>query len=250
MEFENKVAVITGAASGIGRSTAKLFAREGAKIAVVDINLEGAEAVCADIRAAGGEARAYKTDVTLYAEVERCVTAVAADFGHIDMLVCCAGGAIQRIMKERVPFYEMKPETLEYGLKLNLLGPMFFARAVSPYMVAQKSGKVIVMGSVAGVVGTGGSPDYSAEKGGLISFTKGLALALARYNINVNCVSPGPVLTRPEMANLPTYLGRAAQPEEISDLIMYLCSEKASFITAQNYIIDGGRCWGPKGEQG
>lgn len=248
MILTDKVAMVTGAANGIGKATALLFAEEGAKIAIVDIDEQKGQATCEEIRAMGGTANFYKTDLRLYKDIAAAKDGILADFGQIDILVNCAGGSIKRMKNQLGPYYEMDPELLAYGMDLNLMGPMYCARAVVPHMIERHFGKIIHLGSVAGVVGTRWGPDYSAAKGALISFTKSLAMELGEFGINVCCVSPGPVLTRPEMAKLQTYLGRAAEPREIADLILYLVSDKASFITGQNYIIDGGRCWGARGE--
>jgi len=137
----------------------------------------------------------------------------------------------------------MDIEIIDWGLDVNLKGAVYCCRAVLGQMLRQKRGVVINMGSVDGVTGSG-SPDYSAAKSGMIGLTKSIALIGAPHGVRSCCVSPGPVLTRPEMAKMKTRLGRAAEPEEIVNLILYLCSDEASFITGANYRIDGGRSIG------
>ncbi|MFO7946166.1 MAG: SDR family oxidoreductase, partial [Armatimonadota bacterium] len=134
-------------------------------------------------------------------------------------------------------------EVIDWGLDVNLKGAVYFCHAVLGQMIRQQSGVVINMGSVDGVTGSM-SLDYGAAKTGMIGLTKSLALYGASHGIRACCVSPGPVLTRPEMAKMTTRLGRAAEPEEITDLILYLCSDKAAFITGSNHVIDGGRSVG------
>jgi 3alpha(or 20beta)-hydroxysteroid dehydrogenase len=140
-------------------------------------------------------------------------------------------------------FHQLPIEVIEWGVDVNFKGPILFCRAVLGQMIEQKSGVVINMGSVEGVTGSM-SLDYGASKTGMIGLTKSLAIYGAPHGIRACCVSPGPVLTRPEMANMKTRLGRAAEPEEITKLILYLCSDDAAFITGSNYVIDGGRSVG------
>ena len=133
---------------------------------------------------------------------------------------------------------------IDWGIDVNLKGAIYFCHDVLGIMIKQQSGVIINMGSVTGMEGSAGAVDYSAAKSGMIGLTKSLALCGAPHGVRACCVSPGPVLTRPGMANMKTQLGRAAEPQEIVELILYLCSEKAAFITGTNYLIDGGRTLG------
>lgn len=245
-DMKGRVAVVTGAASGIGRATAEEFAANGAVSVFADINLDGAQSAADVVMQNGGKACAIKLDVRKYPEIEEVIKSVIDRFGHIDYWINVAGGYAGRIRNKDVKFREYDIETLDWGLDVNLRGTMYCCRAIVGHMMDRKFGKIINLGSVAGCVGSEHAIDYATEKSGIIGLTKSLGMYLGPYGVNCNCVSPGPVLSRPEMSALPTYLGRAAQPKEVADLIMYLCSEKASFITGHNYVIDGGRCWGTK----
>lgn len=245
-DMKGRVAFVTGAASGIGRATAEEFAANGAISIIADINLEGAQEAANHIKACGGSAFAIKLDVREYAQIEAAVNMIVEKYGHIDYWINVAGGYAGRIWKKDLPFKDYDIEVLNWGLDVNLRGTMYCCRAIAGHMMERKFGKIINLGSVAGCVGSEYAIDYAAEKSGIIGLTKSLGMYLGPYGVNCNCVSPGPVLSRPEMNALPTYLGRAARPKEIADLIMYLCSDKASFITGHNYVIDGGRCWGTK----
>ena len=144
-----------------------------------------------------------------------------------------------------LPFHEMPIEVIDWGLDVNLKGVVYCCRAVLGTMIQQKSGVIINLGSVTGIQGDGyGAVNYSAAKSGIIGLTKSIALCGAPHGVRCCCVSPGPVLTRPGMANMKTRLGRAAEPIEVVNLILYLCSDKAAFITGTNYLIDGGRTIG------
>ena len=245
MQFENKVAMITGAASGMGLLSAQKLAEEGAKVVLTDVNAD-AVAVAADaIRGNGGDAIGIPVDVRDYGQVEAAATAALEKFGRIDLLLNCAGGAEGRMLKCGLPFHEMPIEVIDWGLDVNLKGVVYCCRAVLGTMIQQKSGVIINLGSVTGIQGDGyGAVNYSAAKSGIIGLTKSIALCGAPHNVRCCCVSPGPVLTRPGMASMKTRLGRAAEPIEIVDLILYLCSDKAAFITGTNYLIDGGRTIG------
>ena len=245
MQFENKVAMITGAASGMGLLSAQKLAEEGAKVVLTDVNAD-AVAVAADaIRGNGGDAIGIPVDVRDYGQVEAAATAALEKFGRIDLLLNCAGGAEGRMLKCGLPFHEMPIEVIDWGLDVNLKGVVYCCRAVLGTMIQQKSGVIINLGSVTGIQGDGyGAVNYSAAKSGIIGLTKSLALCGAPHGVRCCCVSPGPVLTRPGMANMKTRLGRAAEPIEVVNLILYLCSDKAAFITGTNYLIDGGRTIG------
>ena len=244
--WENKVAIVTGAASGIGYLTAERFAKNGVRVALMDVNPTTVEAAAEKIRQQGGCADAYTADIRDYSAVEAAVNETFQKYGRLDIIVNCAGGASSRVFGRTETFRDMPIEVLDWGVDVNLKGQIYMARAGIGYMMDQGSGVIINLGSVVGQTG-GTSIDYSAAKSGAMNgLTKSLALYGAPYGVRVCCVTPGPVLTRPGMAKMKTLLGRAAQPEEIVDLIEYLSSDKAAFITGTNYLIDGGRSCGAK----
>ncbi|MBN2452216.1 MAG: SDR family oxidoreductase [Lentisphaeria bacterium] len=244
MSFRDKVAIVTGAASGMGLLSAQELSRDGARVVLADVNAEAVEAAAEGIRGNGNEAIGLTVDVRRYDQVKRAADMALTTFGRIDILLNFAGGAETRVCRCPKPFHELPVEVIDWGLDVNLKGTVYFCHAVLGAMIRQKSGVIVNLGSVSGIEGAAGAVNYSAAKSGIIGLTKSLALAGAPHGVRACCVSPGPVLTRPAMANMKTRLGRAAEPKEIVDLILYLCSEKAAFITGSNYIIDGGRTCG------
>ena len=243
-DFSGKTAFVTGAASGIGRLTAERFAEMGAAVVLTDINQEGIDAVAAEIAAKGGRAIAVAADIRKFDEVLNVRKKTMEAFGRIDFLINCAGGASGRINHVKESFRDWPIEALDWGIDVNLKGPMYVTRACIGDMIDGGEGGVIIyLGSAVGSRGgNGGSADYSTAKAGLMfGMTKSMAQYGAPYNIRCNAVSPGPVLTREAMAKTPTLLGRAAEPIEVVNLITYLCSDQASFITGSNYAIDAGR---------
>jgi NAD(P)-dependent dehydrogenase (short-subunit alcohol dehydrogenase family) len=244
VSFKDKAAIITGAASGMGLLSAQELARDGARVLLADVNAEAVEAAAAGIRRSGGTAVGLAVDVRKYDAVKRAADTALAEFGRIDILLSFAGGAETRVCKCPKPFHELPVEVIDWGLDVNLKGTVYFCHAVLGTMIRQKTGVIINLGSVTGVEGSAGAVSYSAAKSGIIGLTKALALCGAPHGVRACCVSPGPVLTRPAMASMKTRLGRAAEPQEIVDLVLYLCSEKAAFITGSNYLIDGGRTCG------
>ena len=237
IDFAGKVAVVTGAASGMGLMTSQEFARLGAKVVMCDVN---ADALAAAAKAIGDAAHPCAGDVREFAHAEAAAK-VAASLGGADILVTCAGGNEARCCKSNVPFYEQPIEVIDWGLDVNLKGAVYFARAVMPQMVAKKSGVICCLGSVTGFEGDGVGSMYGTAKSGLFNFVKGLALAGGSHNVRALCVTPGPVLTRAAMSGMPTALGRAADTHELVDVILFMCSENASFITGSNHVVDGGR---------
>ena len=246
MRFKGKVAVITGAASGMGLLTAQNLCNEGGISVLTDINRSVVESEAEKIRSNGGEAIGLQVDVRCYDQVEKAVSVVLKKYKRIDMMFNYAGGAEARVCKRTEPFHELPIEVIDWGLDVNLKGAVYFCRAVLGTMIKQKSGVIINLGSITGMEGGAGGVCYSAAKRGIVGLTKSLALCGAPYGVRSCCVSPGPVLTRPEMSKMKTLLGRAAEPQEVVDLILYLCSDKAAFITGSNYMIDGGRSCGGK----
>ncbi|MBR7105086.1 MAG: SDR family oxidoreductase [Lentisphaeria bacterium] len=242
--FENKTAVIVGGASGMGLLAAQQIASEGGKVIIADINQENAEKCAADICAAGGFARGIRCDVRQVAEVEAVRDFALAETGSLDILIHTAGGASQRMCNAPGPFATRPYEVLDWGIDVNLKGPLYFSRAVIGTMLEQKRGVIILLGSIDGVTGSAMSCDYSTSKAGLIGLTKSLALIGAEHNVRACCVSPGPVLTRPGMAGMKTPMNRAAEVQEVVNVLLFLASDAASFITGTNYLVDGGRACG------
>ena len=237
IQFRGKVAVVTGAASGMGLMASQEFARLGARVVMCDINPDALAKAAAEI---GPSAVACAGDVRRFADAERAA-AEARKLGGCDILVTCAGGNEARMCQSRVPFYEQPVEVLDWGIDVNLKGAIYFARACMPQMVAKKGGVIVCLGSVTGVEGDGVGTMYGTAKSGLFNFVKGLAVAGGPHNVRAVCVTPGPILTRAAMSGMPTILGRAGETHELVDVILFMCSENASFITGTNHIVDGGR---------
>lgn len=244
MRFKDRTAIITGAASGMGFLSAQNLCREGATVVLADVNTEAVEAAAAELRKTGAQATGVQVDVRVYEQVQQAANIAKQTYGTIDILMNFAGGAETRVCNCHKPFHELPIEVIDWGLDVNLKGAVYFCRAVMGTMIEQKHGVIMNLGSVTGVEGSAGAVNYSAAKSGIIGLTKALALCGAPHNVRACCVSPGPVLTRPGMASMKTRLGRAAEPQEVVDLILYLCSDQASFITGSNHMIDGGRTCG------
>lgn len=239
MSESKRVAIITGGASGIGKAAAERFSKEGIIPVIADLNGEAAESTAKELGGMG-----IGLDVTDYDACRRAADAVYEKYGRIDILVACAGGSSARILNQPGNFADIDISRVRFGINLNLMGAIYICHAVINYMIKAKYGRIIFLGSAAGIVGAAGGVDYSASKGGLMSFTKSLAMEVGRQGINVNIVSPGPIMTRPGMASGNTFLGRCGEPEEVASMINYLASDEASFLTGQNYIVDGGRTLG------
>jgi len=243
MSFEDKIAVVTGAASGIGRATAETLAEGGATVIVADINREQGEVAAAAIRQKGQRAQFLPIDLTDPSSITEFGGAVHAQFGAADILVNGAGWG------KTMPFWETTPELWAKLIALNFVGPMLLAKAVLPKMMERGRGKIVNIASDAGRVGSLGETVYSGAKGGLIAFTKSLARETARYNINVNCVCPGPTETPLLFAVPEGHLEafkkaipfrRFGKPSEIADAVVFFASDRASYITGQVLSVSGG----------
>ena len=244
MEYLNKTVIITGAASGMGLLCGKCFAEEGANVVMTDINKEALDEKVAEINALGkGKAIGVQVDVRDYAQVCKARDAAIENFGSIDIMINMAGGAELRMLKSPVSDFKDVPiEVYDWSIDVNLKGTLYFNHVVMPQMVKQKSGVIINTGSITGEEGCGANVGYSTSKAGIMNgMTKSLARYGAPHGIRVCCVAPGPVLTRPGMAAMKTLTGKAAEPIEIVNMIMYLTSEKAVSITGTTFFVDGGR---------
>jgi NAD(P)-dependent dehydrogenase (short-subunit alcohol dehydrogenase family) len=253
MQFNGKVAVITGAGNGIGRQTALAFAQRGAKVLVVDKDAGGAERTAGTIRQQGGDARASVADVTRSEHVQAYVKEALDAYGRIDCFFNNAG-----IEGKVAPIVDYDEAVFDQVIGVNVKGVFLGMRHVLPVMLKQKSGAIVNTASVAGLVGTPGISAYVASKHAVIGLTKTAAGEVARGGVRVNAVCPGPVDTRMihslesqinpadpasvgqrYQAALP--IGRYGTPEEVANIVLFLCSDLASNITGAQYVVDGGR---------
>lgn len=255
----NKVAFITGAGGYIGGATAVALAKQGIKVAVCDITPESIEKTVKKIEEIGGVAKGYVFDVTDSKDVDRVVNEIVKDFGRLDIMVHIAGGSARIAGKDAkyLPLVEQEDYVIDRVIKVNLYGAFWASRAAARIMIQQgEGGKIINFSSAVGVNGLKCSCDYAASKGGIISLTKALAKELGPYKINVNSVAPG-VVCRPEVdttteggrhyAYETNLLGEKCTADDIANLVEFLVSDKARFITGQTYICDGGRSLSMKG---
>ncbi|MBP3299918.1 MAG: SDR family oxidoreductase [Clostridia bacterium] len=247
MEFKNQVAISTGAASGMGLCFAQNWTDLGGNVVMCDVNEAALTEEFAKINAKGcGKALGILCDVRDYDQVCAARDRAVAEFGRIDLLCNFASGTavrMQKVDRKQYPeFPDVPIEIYDWGIDVNLKGPFYFSHAVLKQMREQKSGLIINLGSITGQEGDRYGMDYPTSKAGLMfGLTKSIAQFGEKYGIRCNCVSPGPVLTRAAMANMKTLLGRAAEPQEIIDLILFLASDKGQFINGENIMIDGGR---------
>lgn len=246
-DFSGKVALVTGASSGIGRATAEMLAANGARVAInFHRNQDGAEAARAKITGAGGSALAIQADVRQAGGVQSLVEKTVNEFGPIDILVNNAGSLV-----ERLRILDLSEERWDEVIDLNLKSAFLCCKAVAASMMERKTGAIVNVSSIAGRTGGAlGSIHYSTAKGGLITFTKGLAKELAPFGIRVNAVSPGVIDTQfheifstPEMvkayiAGIP--MGRVGTPAEVAQVILFLASGAAGYLAGETIEINGG----------
>lgn len=247
--LDGRVVVVTGGGGGIGGATCKRFAKEGAKVAVFDMNLAAAQKVAGDIQAAGGTAAAFQCDITDRAAVDAAVAATEAQLGPIGVLVNNAGWDIFK------PFVKTVPAEWDKLIAINLTGALHMHHAVLPGMVARNYGRIVNIASDAARGGSSGEAVYSACKGGLVALSKTLAREHARHNITLNVVCPGPTDTAllagvAEGARDPAKLieafrsaiplGRLGQPDDLASAIAFFGSDDAAFITGQVISVSGG----------
>ena len=254
-----KVAFITGAGGFIGCETAITLAKAGIKIAVNDINPEAVEKTVRAVEEAGGIAKGYVADVSDSKSITEAIEQSASDFGRLDIMVHIAGGSARIAGKDAryVHLINQEDYVIDTVLKVNLYGAIWASRAAARIMVRQgEGGKIINFASTVGLNGLKCSSDYAASKGGVMSFTKALAKELGEHKINVNAVAPGVVCrdevdTSTESGHHYAYgtyvLGEMCTAKDIANLVEFLASDKARFITGQTYVCDGGRSLSMKG---
>jgi len=249
MKLKNKVALITGAGSGIGRATAILFAKEGAKVVVADIAKEAAEETVKLIKEAGGDAIFALADVTKASDVQKMIETAVNHYGRIDILFNNAGVNIM------APISETSEELWDKIISINLKGVFLGCKYAAPVMIKQGGGVIINTASTFAFVGALNFSAYCASKGGVAAFTRALALELAPYKIRVNCICPGTIETplvrqiweksgKPEEmreSRLKLHpIGRLGKPEDVANAALFLASDDSSFITGTALFVDGG----------
>lgn len=246
MKLDGKVAIVTGAGQGIGRTIALNLAEEGASVVVCDINLQTAQDVTKEIESLGRQAQAIKADVSNSQEVSQLVAKSLDRFKKIDILVNNAG------ICPIAPAEEHTEDEWDKTIDINLKGTFLCSQAVGREMIKQKCGKIVNIASTSGHIGTHGIIAYSVSKAGVISLTRVLAVEWAKHNINVNAVSPGTVKTpmtekvlvdvlkTHEERTRRTPLGREAIPEDVAKAVVFLISPEADYITGDIITVDGG----------
>jgi 2-hydroxycyclohexanecarboxyl-CoA dehydrogenase len=243
MQFKDKIAVVTGGASGINMATAQILAAGGASVCIGDIQREKGEAVAAGIRGKGENAEFLPLDLTDYDSIKQFAAAALGRFDHVDILVNGAGWS------KNTPFVQTDDAFWDKILNLNLIGPMRLTKLLLPKMIERKSGKIVNVSSDAGRVGSLGETVYSAAKAGLIGFTKSLAREGARHNVYVNCVCPGPtdtpLLAEVDAKYLDAFvkaipLRRFGKPSEVASAITFFASPNSDYMTGQVLSVSGG----------
>lgn len=252
MRFQDKVAVVTGGANGIGRAVVELFAEEGAQVVIWDLADDAGQALAAEITGSGGKALYRHVNVTESEDVDAAVEEIITELGRIDILINNAGilrdGQLVKVKDGEVQ-KRMTDEMFDMVIDVNLRGVFVCTRAVAPQMIQHKGGVILNASSVVGLYGNFGQTNYVATKAGVIGMTKVWARELGRYGIRVNAVTPGFISTEMVMA-MPekvldgmrqhTPLGRLGQPKDIADAYAFLASGQASFITGAVLQVDGG----------
>jgi 3-oxoacyl-[acyl-carrier protein] reductase len=243
MELKEKVALVTGAAQGIGKAVAFMLARHGADVIVADVNLEKAAETAREVEATGRAAMAVKVDVTRLSDVEQMVESAIGRFGKIDILINNAGIARDKLV------LRMTEEDWDAVLDVNLKGTFNCTKAVIKHMSKQRSGKIVNIASVVGEMGNAGQANYSASKAGVIGLTKTIAREFAQRGINVNAIAPGYIQT-PMTDVLPDKakeqlkrmipMERLGQPEDVAHAVLFFVSEASSYVTGQVLNVNGG----------
>lgn len=245
MLLKDSVAIVTGSGRGLGRAITLRFAKEGAKLAIVDLDKERGSTVLEEVKGLGGTGTFIATDVSSSRQVSEMVEKVIREFSRIDILVNNAG------IHDGKPFWEEPEELWQRMYRVNVIGTVLPSQAVVPHMIKRRKGKIVNVSSKAAVVGEPGHAAYSASKGAVLALTRAMAIELASHQITVNAVCPGPMYTDMLLAAMPkesdrealasvTSLGPLGQPEDLVGIILYLSSEESNWCTGQAISVDGG----------
>jgi acetoin reductase-like protein len=253
--LEKKVAIITGAARGIGKGIALRLVKEGCRVVVADIDFQGASKIKEEIDKMGGESLSIKVNVSKNKEVKKMVEMTLKEFGRIDILVNNAG------VNKACPITELSEEGWDYILNVNLKGVFLCCKAVVPHMIKEKQGKIVNISSKVAKLGGRWLTAYSASKSGVVAFTQSLAREIAPHKINVNAICPGIIFTElwdglkekfAQKLNISQKevneryvkeipLGRACTPEDVANVVVFLCSEESNYMTGQAINVTGGQ---------
>lgn len=246
--LSGKIAVITGAAAGIGKASAKLFAKEGATLGLIDINGDG-QHVADEINASGGTAKFIQTDIVKADDLQAAIEDFAAEFGGIDILYNNAGGATPRDDH----LLNMPLDEFDHAIGLNLFGPFAACKFVIPHMERRGGGSIINTASIRSMIGTSGADGYTSAKGGIVTLTRALAVQCAAKGIRVNAIAPGAVLTErvkalieqgndsgPDQKMMDRHLLGLGQPEDVAPSAVFFACDDSRWITGQILPVDGG----------
>ena len=250
MKLKGKTAVVSGGGGAIGRAIALRFADEGADVAVLDLNGDAAAKVADEVRARGATSVSYAVDIRDHAAVKACVDETAETLGGIDIVVNSAGGSARSRMNL---FEKIDIEVFDWMIDVNLRGPLYIIHAALPHLIKRNYGKIVNIASIVALGGKAKCVDYAAAKGGIIAATQSLAIELGRHNINVNAVSPGLVQREPPadpeaFAHRFSCLNRICTQDDVANVVLFLASPESDYVTGQNYVVDGGRSLGLRGD--
>ncbi|NLE08584.1 MAG: SDR family oxidoreductase [Dehalococcoidales bacterium] len=257
MKLKDKVALIVGGASGIGRASSVLLAQEAAKVMIADVVPENADIVASEIQAKGGTASIVQVDFRYEDQVNAMVKKTLDTFGHIDIFVNAAGGIVGTLLPTKLtgnfpmkgaPVAEQTKELWDWMMDMNLNGPRHCVRAVINHMIERKTGKIVLVSSIAAIEGLAGNSDYTAAKAGIIGFAKALAREVAPFNIQVNCVTPSATWSEGRQAamarvrqeqgrEIPVDMSMMAMPEELAEAVLFLVSHGSDHMSGQNIIF-------------